>query len=144
MRIFNQNQYNQSVSKYKLLSSNAGVGSIISTKLGTYILVQDLNKWPFIEIAQKKIQVIKQLEAREAEIYKKAKIELEQVGISIVQDDRFVNFIKTEQNLENLVCLIGIPDMTLNENFNTPNWKNHPIRKKVQESGEDYRYHYVP
>ena len=139
MRIFNQNQYNQSVSKYKLLSSNAGVGSIISTKLGTYILVQDLNKWPFIEIAQKKIQVIKQLEAREAEIYKKAKIELEQVGISIVQDDRFVNFIKTEQNLENLVCLIGIPDMTLNENFNTPNWKNHPIRKKVQESGEDYR-----
>jgi len=139
MKIFDQNQYNQSIGKYKLLSSNAGVGSIIATKLGSYILVQDINKWPFVKTAQNKINFIKQVESKEEDISKYSKIQLEQIGINTVQDERFVRFLRNEQFLENLVCLIGIPDMTLNEQFNSPNWKNHPIKKQTDASGLGFR-----
>ena len=43
MKILNQSQYNQGIGKYKLLSSNAGVGSIITTKSGESFL-----RTPFI------------------------------------------------------------------------------------------------
>jgi hypothetical protein len=45
MRILQEHQYNQGIGKYKLLSSTAGVGSIITSKFGTYVLVSDINKW---------------------------------------------------------------------------------------------------
>ena len=48
MKILNQSQYNQGIGKFKLLSSNAGVGSIITTKLGSYALILDINKWKFV------------------------------------------------------------------------------------------------
>ncbi len=51
MKILNTNQYNQGIGKYKLLSSTAGVGSIITTKVGSYILISDINKWKFIKWA---------------------------------------------------------------------------------------------
>ena len=51
MKVLRQNQYNQGVGKYKLLSSTSGVGSIITTKLGSYVLISDINKWRFIKWA---------------------------------------------------------------------------------------------
>ena len=49
MKITQINQYNQGIGKYKLLSSTAGVGSIITTKVGSYILITDISKWNFIK-----------------------------------------------------------------------------------------------
>ena len=42
MKIYKQNQYNQGIGKYKLLSSTSGVGSIMATKLGSYVLISDI------------------------------------------------------------------------------------------------------
>jgi hypothetical protein len=58
MDILTRNQYNQGISKSKLLSTTAGVGSVITTKLGYYILISDINKWKFIIKAQKEISKV--------------------------------------------------------------------------------------
>ncbi len=136
MRILNKNQYNQGIGKYKLLSSNAGVGSIITTKLGSYALILDINKWKFIERANKKVLNIRKEEADVQKIYSRSKNEIEQLGLILVDDERFIEFLKIEKKLNSLVCLIEIPHMSLNETYNTPNWKNHPIKKALLENGE--------
>jgi hypothetical protein len=134
MRIFQQNQYNQGIGKNKLLSSTAGVGSIITTKIGFYILVSDVNKWKFLQTINSKIESIRQRHTDDREVYKQALDEISYNGLEYIDDLRFVNFIKSEKKLDNLVCLIGIPHMALNESFNTPNWKNHPINKVLQKN----------
>lgn len=138
MKVLRQNQYNQGVGKYKLLSSTSGVGSIITTKLGSYVLISDINKWRFIKWANSKIETIRTNYTDYREVYKQSKSEISNRGIEFIDDQRFIEFIKSEKKLENLVCLIGIPHMALNESFNTPNWKNHPIRTALERTGEQF------
>ncbi len=120
MRIFQEHQYNQGIGKYKLLSSTAGVGSIITTKFGTYVLVSDINKWQFINVFNNKIKLL--LEDSTTDIYKRIKFEAKNLGLTVVDDKRFVKFIQNEKKLNNLECLIAIPQMALNEMFNSVNW----------------------
>ena len=122
MRIYQDYQYNQGIGKYKLLSSTAGVGSIITTKFGTYILVSDINKWQFIKVFNKKIQLL--LEADTNDVYPRIITEAKSTGLTLVDDKRFIEFIKNEINLEKLECLVAIPQMSLNENFNSISWTN--------------------
>lgn len=138
MKVLKQNQYNQGVGKYKLLSSTSGVGSIITTKLGSYVLISDINKWRFIKWANSKIETIRTNNTDDRKVYELSKSEVLNRGLEFIDDQRFIKFIKSEKNLENLVCLVGIPHMALNESFNTPNWKNHPIRTALQNTGEQY------
>ena len=138
MKVLKLNQYNQGVGKYKLLSSTSGVGSIITTKLGSYILISDINKWRFIKWANTKIEIIRTNNTDDRKVYDLSKSEVLNRGLEFIDDQRFIKFIKSEKNLENLVCLVGIPHMALNESFNTPNWKNHPIRAALQNTGEQY------
>ena len=137
MKILNQSQYNQGIGKYKLLSSNAGVGSIITSKLGSYALILDINKWKFIEWANRKISIIRETESDNQKIYNRVQKEINNRGLLIVDDKRFVEFLKIEKQLESLVCLIDIPHMSLNESFNTPNWKNHPIKTALDRNEEE-------
>ena len=138
MKVLKQNQYNQGVGKYKLLSSTSGVGSIVTTKLGSYVLISDINKWRFIKWANSKIEIIRTNNTDDRKVYELSKSEISNRGLEFIDDLRFIKFIKGEKNLENLVCLVGIPHMALNESFNTPNWKNHPIRTALQNAGEQY------
>jgi hypothetical protein len=138
MKVLKLNQYNQGVGKHKLLSSTSGVGSIITTKLGSYILISDINKWRFIKWANSKIEIIRTNNTDDRKVYDLSKSEVLNRGLEFIDDQRFIKFIKSEKNLENLVCLVGIPHMALNESFNTPNWKNHPIRAALQNTGEQY------
>jgi hypothetical protein len=138
MKVLRQSQYNQGVGKYKLLSSTSGVGSIITTKLGSYVLISDINKWRFIKWANSKVETIRSNNSDDRHVYELSKSEVRNRGIEFIDDQRFINFIKSEKNLENLVCLIGIPHMALSESFNTPNWKNHPIRNALQNAGEQH------
>lgn len=140
MRILQEHQYNQGVGKYKLLSSTAGVGSIITTKFGTYILVSDINKWQFINVLNNKIKLL--LEDSTNDIYKRIKFEAKNLGLSLVDDKRFVKFIQNEKDLNNLKCLVAIPQMALNETFNSVNWTKqvngitqpaHPIALALNE-----------
>lgn len=138
MKVLKQNQYNQGVGKYKLLSSTSGVGSIITTKLGSYVLISDINKWRFMKWANSKIEIIRTNNTDDRKVYDLSKSEILNRGLEFIDDQRFIKFIKSEKILENLVCLVGIPHMALNESFNTPNWKNHPIRTALQNTGEQY------
>lgn len=138
MKVLKLNQYNQGVGKYKLLSSTSGVGSIITTKLGSYVLISDINKWRFIKWANSKIEIIRTNNTDDRKVYNLSKSEVLNRGLEFIDDQRFIKFIKSEKNLENLVCLVGIPHIALNESFNTPNWKNHPIRAALQNTGEQY------
>lgn len=136
MRILNSNQYNQGIGKNKLLSSTAGVGSIITTKVGSYVLISDISKWKFIKWANSKVETIRKNNSDDRKIYEISKTEITIRGIDFINDQRFIRFIRTEKELKNLVCLIGVPHMALNESFNTPNWKNHPIKTALENAGE--------
>lgn len=138
MKVLKLNQYNQGVGKYKLLSSTSGVGSIITTKLGSYVLISDINKWKFVKWVNSKIEIIRTNNSDDRKVYELSKTEVLNRGLEFIDDQRFIKFVKSEKNLENLVCLVGIPHMALNESFNTTNWKNHPIRTALQKTGEQY------
>ena len=47
MDIRKENQYNQPMGKYKTLSSAAGVGSVITTKWGGFIMPLSIDNWKF-------------------------------------------------------------------------------------------------
>ncbi|QNS42472.1 DUF1998 domain-containing protein [Chryseobacterium manosquense] len=136
MKILSQYQYNQGIGKYKLLSSTSGVGSIITTKIGSYVLISDINKWKFFDKINKKLKVIRENNSDEKVIYKLSEDEVSYSGIRYIDDKRFIDFIKEDKSLKNLICLIGIPQMSLNEVFNSPNWNNHPIKKTIEKNGE--------
>ena len=137
MKIHNLNQYNQGIGKYKLLSSTAGVGSIITTKVGSYVLISDINKWKFIKWANSKVELIRKNNSDDRKVYEISKTEMFDRGFDFIDDQRFIRFIKIEKELSNLVCLIGVPHMALNESYNTPNWNNHPIKKALESLGEN-------
>lgn len=132
MRIYQDYQYNQGIGKYKLLSSTAGVGSIITTKFGTYILVSDINKWQFIRVFNNSIENVLE-EFATHEIDKLIKNEAKKLGLSLVDDKRFVQFIKREKELQNLECLVAIPQMTINENSNSVLWTKQ-VNEQIKPS----------
>lgn len=139
MEIIQLHQYNQSIGKSKILSSTAGVGSIITTKLGYYILISDINKWKFLNKSHHIVKQIREQESDELEWYNKSRKSLNYRGHSVINDQRFVEFLRTKDamGLDNLVCLISIPDMSINDIFNTPNWKTHPIAKRLKDLDEE-------
>jgi hypothetical protein len=137
MEIQQQHQYNQAISRYKLLSANAGVGSIITTGTGNYVLISDIGQWPFIKASN---SVIKDMMADGVTTpenwYEKAKKDIMNiVGVSCVDDERFIQFLKVEKGLAHLLCLAAIPQLSLNENFNSLNKKDNPIIKKLETKG---------
>ncbi len=139
MKTLKLNQYNQGVGKYKLLSSTSGVGSIVTTRLGYYVLIADINKWKFIRWANNKIDGIRKNNTDETVIYENSKTEIIGRGLNFIDDKRFIQFLRQEKLLDELVCLVGIPHMALNEAFNTPKWNYHPIKTALQNAGEEYR-----
>ena len=56
MEIHKDLQYNQGIGKYKVLSSNAGVGSIITTKAGFFIMPKSVSFWGFVRDVNKQIE----------------------------------------------------------------------------------------
>lgn len=136
MDIYKTYQYNQGIGKYKLLSSTAGVGSIITTRMGLYVLVSDVNKWRFMQRAQAVVTEIHENEPDNRERYERSRQTLERRGISFVDDARFVAFLRREKGLSELVCLVGIPDIALNDQLNSPKWREHPINQLLRSNGE--------
>lgn len=124
MEIFKKIQYNHSVGKYKVLSSNAGVGSVITTKAGFFIMPKSVSFWNFIKRAN---QTIEQNPNESADYVSN------NAYVDLINDPRFVNFLKKSQSIPNLKHLIDIPHLSLNER-NNPNVKSHPLYKKYEEN----------
>lgn len=124
MEINKDIQYNQGVGKYKVLSSNAGVGSIITTKAGFFIMPQTVSLWGFIQTVNKQIENFPD-QTNPTEIAKRA-------GVDIIDDPRFIEFLKKEQAIPNLMMLVDVPHLSLSE-WNYPKAKEHPLFKKNKE-----------
>jgi len=112
MEILTIDQYNQGISKHKFLSSTAGVGSIITTKMGYYILVSDINKWKFIQMSQSLLEDIRKTFDDNSKRYAEAKKAITNKGIEFIDDKRFVEFLKLDKELTELICLVGIPHIS--------------------------------
>ena len=87
MEINKDKQYNQGVGKFKVLSSNAGVGSIITTKAGYFIMPQSVSIWGFVKDVNRQIENFDERDPKE--IAKKA-------GVDVIDDPRFVKFLKKD------------------------------------------------
>ncbi len=124
MEIYKDIQYNQGVVKYKVLSSNAGVGSIVTTKAGYFIMPKSVSYWGFIKDVNKYIE---NFDSREPEVVAKA------AGVDIINDPRFVEFLKENQGVMNLKYLIDVPHLAL-DGWNNPKEKNHPLYKRCKEA----------
>ena len=127
MSILTRDQYNLGMDKYKLLSSTSGVGAVIASKTGNYILISSINKWPFIQSASNIIENERDnnLATLLENSTKRIKDEL---GLSTIDDERFIGFLKISENLSGLLLLLPVPEINLNDFFNTPEWKDHPIK----------------
>lgn len=133
MSILTENQYNLGMDKYKLLSSTSGVGAVIASKTGNYILISSIDKWPFIN---KAFDIIKnERERNMATLLEESSKRINnELGLKIIDDDRFIGFLKVSESLSNLVLLLSVPEINLNDFFNTPEWSNHPIKQKIVDS----------
>jgi len=135
MDIKRQQQYNQGISRYKLLSANAGVGTIITSDIGNYILISDVNSWEFIKAANSRINdIISDITNAPEDHYRMAKKQLNNdLGLELIDDERFIQFLKADKGLDNLLCLAAIPHLSLTERYNTIDAKGHPAIKRLKE-----------
>ena len=127
MNIHSSRALNHSVDQYKLLSSNAGVGAVINTRLGFSIMPLSIENWKFIQRVEKKLLQNPDLTPEEIE---------EKAAVDVVEDERFLQYLKKDEGLPNLTCLIAIPHMQINERYNTVDVKNNPLFKKYLEPND--------
>ncbi len=124
MEIHKDIQYNQGIGKYKVLSSNAGVGSIVTTKAGFFIMPKSVSYWGFVKDVNKQIESFREREP--ADIAKSA-------GVDIIDDPRFVEFLKEDQGVIHLRFLIDVPHLSLSD-WNYPKQEDHPLYKRCKEA----------
>lgn len=125
MEIKTAKQFNQGIGKYKVLSSNAGVGSIVATKWGGFVMPLTSSKWGSV------FAVNDYLRRNSIEFLNAAKI-MDETGVEIVDDNRFVSFLKTSEGMTSLRCLVAIPHISLNA-YNVCNVEDHPLNKRYRE-----------
>ena len=127
MEIKEDKQFNQDIGKYKLLSSTAGVGSIVATKWGGFLMPLSSSKWKCVSV------VTEYLKEREDEPFNAAKI-LEEKGVELIDDNRFVNFLRSTETegMTNLRCLVAIPHVSLDA-YNRCDVKSNPINKRYSD-----------
>lgn len=125
MNIREESQYNQSIGQYKVLSSAAGVGSIITTKWGGYIMPLSIDNWKFLEVATNRIKetLSQGLDLQQIQ---------EEWGVELIADLRFAQFLNLKKGYTNLKCFAAIPQIQLND-YNKINRKDNPIFKLMKE-----------
>ncbi|KWW31907.1 MAG: hypothetical protein AUK63_3 [bacterium P3] len=143
MEIHKDIQYNQGIGKYKVLSSNAGVGSIVTTKAGFFIMPKSVSFWGFVRDLNKQIE-----NYRDSNNNKDPDPEYLSrfAGVDIINDPRFVDFLKDNQGIPQLKYLIDVPHLSLS-NWNYPKEKDHPLYLRCKENtGHELKpdHFYIP
>lgn len=128
MEIKYRNQLNQGVGKYKTLSSYAGVGSIVSTTWGCFVMPSTVSNWEFVNVVEAAVARHMQNNPNDDLDYKQLSVVL---GVGFVEDDRFVDYLRKTENMTNLKCLVAIPHMTLDKN-NKCEVDRHPLNLMCQ------------
>ncbi|EAQ42521.1 DrmB family protein [Polaribacter sp. MED152] len=124
-KVYNQNnQANESVSKYKLLSAYGGPGSIVHTQYGS-VIISCIEEWGFLK---RVLDIHKEGENEEnLKDYVIKQSRLERNGnISISNDHRLLESLKMDRKeLPNLKYLVLVPDIDIITHSN-----------KIKDSGE--------
>lgn len=118
--IHNKKQYNQGIGKYKVLSSTAGVGAIVPTTWGGFIMPLSIDQWRMIQsYTERRNTHPDDLNERIAEDSK----------CILVTDQRFVEYLRNTQGIPNLEALIAVPHLNLGD-YNYCDYKSHPLFTK--------------
>lgn len=124
MDINRDSQYNISSSKFKMLSSTSGVGSVVATKWGGFIMPLSINNWAFIRALTDSIN-------NPANSQYTNKDHQDATGAEIVDDERFIRFLQIKKNFINLKCFAAIPHVRLS-GANYIDYKDHILYKEQQ------------
>lgn len=126
MEINNKKQYNQVIGKYKTLSSTAGVGSLITTKWGGFIMPLSISNWQFAKTLSNKISLPRYSD------FTPQDLEVD-IGVEIIDDKRFIDFLQQKKKMTSLKYFIAIPHVQL-DMYNQIDISEHPLHKKKKES----------
>lgn len=124
MEIKKEEQYNISSSKFKMLSSTSGVGSVVTTKWGGFIMPLCINEWAFVR------SLTESIDNPAHRNYTNMQHQ-EETGAEIVDDERFVRFLQDKKGFVNLKCFAAIPHVGLSS-ANYISYKEHPLYKEQQ------------
>ena len=122
-------QYNISSSKFKMLTSTSGVGAVVTTKWGGFIMPLCINEWAFIKALTDSIN-------NPAHSQFTNKQHQEETGAEIVDDERFVKFLQFKKGFINLRCFAAIPHVGLS-GTNYIEYKDHPLYKEQELKNRD-------
>lgn len=122
-------QYNVSSSKFKMLSSTSGVGAVVTTKWGGFIMPLCINEWAFIKALTDSIN-------NPAHSQFTNKQHQEETGAEIVDDERFIKFLQFKKDFINLRCFAAIPHVGLS-GTNYIEYKDHPLYKEQELKNRD-------
>lgn len=106
MEIKKASQYNISSSKFKMLSSTSGVGSVVPTKWGGFIMPLNINEWKFIQVLTESIN----------DQYKSdwpVEKHANETGVEIIDDERFIDFLIHKKEFVGLKAFATIPHVQL-------------------------------
>ncbi len=120
------NHANEAVSKFKLLSAYGGPGSIVHTQYGS-IIISCIEEWGFLKTVEKIHKAAEGNPSFENETARQKHIKYEcglseNGSIGISNDNRLLRSLRDENGLKGLVnlkYLSLIPDLELDDNFNT-------------------------
>ena len=126
MEIRKEKQYNQGIGKYKVLSSNAGVGSIVATKWGGFIMPMSSSNWASVK------NITKYIENHPDEVLDLSKVSAER-GVELLEDNRFMNFLRETEGLTKLRCFVAVPHVSLDQ-YNQSNMRDLPLNKKYKDN----------
>lgn len=119
MTINSQQQFNQEVDQYKLLSSTYGVGAIIPTKMGVFIMPLSIELWDFI------------MRAKQADSSDPKK--LKQFAVTPISNPSFLRYLQEKEGMTNLKTLVAIPHMQLDE-YNRQEYEQNPLFQDFKEN----------
>lgn len=122
-------QYNISSSKFKMLSSTSGVGAVVTTKWGGFIMPLCINEWAFIKALTDSIN-------NPAHSQFTNKQHQDETGAEIVDDERFVKFLQFKKGFMNLRCFAAIPHVGLS-GANYIEYQSHPLYKEQELKNRD-------
>lgn len=125
--IYNKNQYNQGIGKYKVLSSTAGVGAIVPTTWGGFIMPLSIDNWPMIRLfTDRRHRYPGDSLDRIADDTK----------CVLINDRRFVEYLRSIQRLQNLEALIAVPHLNIDDEYNYCDYQSHPLFKKWSKDNQ--------
>lgn len=114
----------------KLISTTAGVGSLVTTKWGGFVMPLSINSWTFInKVAEELKGAQESLVTLDSE---KIKTIEDKCGVEIINDQRFVNFLEEQRDFKNLKCFVAIPHVQLNE-WNKLDIENNPLNTRYKK-----------